>query len=45
VLARGPVSSKQIDAEAQEAGIAKQTLRRAKVKLGIKPYKDGMKGG
>jgi putative DNA primase/helicase len=45
LLADGPVPSKQIDAEAQEAGIAKQTLRRAKAKLGIKPYKDGMEGG
>ena len=45
LLVDGPVPSKQVDAEAQEAGIAKPTLRRAKASLGIKPYKDGMKGG
>ncbi|MGB2932410.1 MAG: hypothetical protein WBF40_03345 [Methyloceanibacter sp.] len=44
LLSGGPVPSKQVDADAQEVGIAKATLRRAKKKLGIKPYKDGMKG-
>jgi putative DNA primase/helicase len=45
LLAGGPVPSKQVDAEAKEAGFAPATLRRAKVSLGIKAYKDGMKGG
>ena len=45
LLADGPIPSKQVAAEAHEAGIAGATLRRAKFKLGIKPYKDGMKGG
>lgn len=45
LLADGPVPSKQVDAEAQEAGVARSTLRRAKASLGIKSYKDGMKGG
>jgi hypothetical protein len=45
LLADGPVSSKEVDAEALEAGIKLATLRRAKANLGIKPYKDGMKGG
>jgi len=45
LLADGPVLSKQVDAEAQEAGVARATLRRAKANLGIKSYKDGMKGG
>ena len=45
LLADGPVPSKQVDLEAQEAGVARATLRRAKASLGIKPYKDGMKGG
>jgi hypothetical protein len=40
-----PVPSKQVDAEAQEAGVARATLRRAKASLGIKSYKDGLKGG
>ena len=45
LLADSPVPSKQVDAEAQEAGVARATLRRAKASLGIKPYKDGMSGG
>jgi len=45
LLADGPVTSKQVEEEAREAGVAKTTLRRAKDNLGIKPYKDGMKGG
>ncbi len=45
LLADGPVPSKQVDAEAQEAGVARATLRRAKASLGITSYKDGMKGG
>ena len=45
LLADGPVPSKEVAVEAQEAGIAKATLRRAKASLDIKSYKDGMKGG
>jgi putative DNA primase/helicase len=45
LLADGPVPSKQVDAEALEAGIKSATLRRAKANLGVKSYKDGMKGG
>jgi len=45
LLADGPVPSKQVGAEAQEAGVAKATLRRAKASLGITSYKDGMDGG
>jgi putative DNA primase/helicase len=45
LLADGPVPSKEVDAEAEEAGITKATLRRAKASLGITSYKDGMKGG
>lgn len=45
VLADGPLSSKQIDAEAEEAGIAKQTLRRAKANLGVRAVKGGMQAG
>lgn len=44
LLAAGPVPSKQLDTEAQEAGVTKATLRRAKAKLGVKSYKDGMMG-
>jgi len=45
LLANGPVPSKQLEAEAEEVGIARTTLRRAKANLGVKPYKDGMNGG
>jgi hypothetical protein len=45
LLADGEVPSKQVEEEAQEIGITKATLRRAKKELGIKPFKDGMKGG
>ena len=45
LLADGPVPSKTVKSEAQEAGLKPATLRRAKANLGIKPYKDGMKGG
>jgi hypothetical protein len=45
LLADGPLPSKQIEREADETGISKQTLRRAKKELCIKPYKGGMKEG
>jgi putative DNA primase/helicase len=45
LLADGPVTSKQVEEEAQEVGITKATLRRAKKELGIKPRKNSMKGG
>jgi hypothetical protein len=45
LLAEGPLPSKQVDAEALEAGIKSATLRRAKANLCVKPYKDGMNGG
>jgi putative DNA primase/helicase len=45
LLADGEVPSKQVEEEAQEIGITKATLRRAKKKLGIKPNKDSMQGG
>jgi hypothetical protein len=45
LLADGPVPSKTVASDAQEAGLSPATLRRAKANLGIKSYKDGMKGG
>ena len=45
LLAAGPLPSSQVKSEAEEFGLNLATLRRAKTKLGIKPYKDGMKGG
>ena len=45
LLAAGPVPSKEVKSEAEEAGLKSATLRRAKANLGIKSYKDGMKGG
>ncbi len=44
-LAAGPVSAKIIKTAAEQAGISAATIRRAKDALGIKPGKDGMKGG
>lgn len=44
-LANGPVPSKTIKADAEEAGHTKATIRRAQKALGIEAIKDGMKGG
>ncbi|MEA3278574.1 MAG: AAA family ATPase [Pseudomonadota bacterium] len=44
MLADGPVPSKQIKREADEAGHAWATIRRAKDALGIEAHKEGMKG-
>lgn len=41
VLTDGPVSCLQVSAEADELGISKRTLERAKVKLGIKSIREG----
>ncbi len=42
VLADGPVASKQIIADAHEAGIGERTLRKAKADLGVKSNKAGL---
>jgi RecA-family ATPase len=44
-LASGPVPQKDVKADADGAGIAWATIRRAKEHLGIEPHKDGMGGG
>jgi putative DNA primase/helicase len=44
-LAGGPVSQKEVKADAEGAGLAWATVRRAKDRLGIRPEKDGMDGG
>jgi hypothetical protein len=44
-LSGGPVSRKIIKADANASGISEASLRRAKSKLGVKAYKDGMAGG
>jgi len=44
-LAGGPVLQKEVKAAAEGAGLAWATIRRAKDRLGIKPYKVGMDGG
>lgn len=41
LLADGPVPAKQVAVEAQDAGIAERTLKRAKSRLGIVSRKDG----
>ncbi len=45
LLADGPVTSKQIRADAEGAGHSWPTIRRAQKALGIKAVKDGMQGG
>ncbi len=44
LLADGPVSSKQVRADAGGAGYSWATVRRAQKALGIIPAKEGMKG-
>jgi putative DNA primase/helicase len=45
LLADGPVSTKAIRGDAEGAGHAWATLRRARKSLGVEATKDGMKGG
>lgn len=45
LLADGPVPAKQVKVDAKEAGLSWVTVRRAKVRLGVKPQKQGMDGG
>jgi hypothetical protein len=45
LLAEGPVATKQVKAEARDAGVAVITLRRAQERLGIHPRKLGMDAG
>jgi hypothetical protein len=45
LLADGPVSSKQIRADAEGAGHSWITIRRAQAALGVMPFKVGMKEG
>jgi len=44
-LADGAIAAKQIDIDRRGAGYSEATIRRARVSLGIKPRKDGMRGG
>lgn len=44
-LDNGARPAKEIQAEARQVGIAEQTLKRAKRKLGVRSDKDGMEGG
>lgn len=45
ILSNGPLSAKQVKAEAAEAGITPKSLRSAREALGIKPEKSGFEGG
>ncbi len=44
VLGTGPLSAKDIDQQACDAGHSKRTIRRAKKILGVKAVKDGVRG-
>lgn len=44
-LAGGPVSSKQLESRARDAGIAVKTLKRARSALGVEAKRDGATGG
>lgn len=44
LLTAGPMTVGEVEAEAEGAGIAKRTLRRAREELGIRPYKAGYQG-
>ncbi len=45
LLSEGPLPAKEVRAQADEAGLAWRTVRRAKDDLGIKPKKDSFEGG
>lgn len=45
LLAEGPVSSKQIQADAKESGLSWATVRRAADALEVARQKDGLRGG
>lgn len=45
LLANGPISSKVIKADAEGAGYLWGSIRRAQKSLGVRAFKDGMKGG
>lgn len=44
-LAAGPVSAKDVQREAKEAGISEKSLRRGREKLKVRPFKAGFSGG
>ena len=45
VLADGPLTSKEIERQAKDTGLAWRTIRRAKEDLGIEVHKEGFHGG
>ena len=45
LLADGPVSTKQVKADADASGLSWTTVKRAKVRLGVKANKGGMNAG
>jgi hypothetical protein len=45
ILASGPLPQKDVKAASEGIGLSWATVRRAKSRLGINAYKDGMDGG
>jgi hypothetical protein len=45
LLAYGPVAAKDIYKEAESAGYSRDTMKRAKSRIGVKAVKQGMQGG
>ena len=44
LLSAGPISAKDVKAEANSAGLTWATVRRAKDRMGIKPRREGFSG-
>ncbi len=45
ILDKGPVPAAQVHKEARQVGVKDKALRRAKIKLGAKTYRESFKGG
>jgi putative DNA primase/helicase len=44
LLAQGPLPVRAVDQEGREAGFSNSALRRGRLRLGLRPFKDGYQG-